>query len=177
MGLFSRKGRDARSAGDDGHVRVDDGPELREPEADNDWSRPLGPRELPLRADHLALRDRCIGELAAAGVDLDDLGSIGAGYDADCAAWLARGGLKRAKPGDQDPFIQRWGVAIGEHLSRATDLRWATVEDPFGTDLGLFAESDHFALVPTNLVSGRLLNGESGWVPGVVGHLVGLRRR
>lgn len=69
------------------------------------------------------------------------------------------------------------GVAIGEHLTRTTDLRWATVEDPFGTDLGLFADSDHFALVPTNLVSGRFLNGECGWVPGVVGHLVGLRQR
>lgn len=79
--------------------------------------------------------------------------------------------------GDQDPVIARWGVAIGEHLARTTDLRWVTVEDPFGTDLGLFAESDYFALVPTNLVSGRFLNGEIGWVPGVVGHLVELRNR
>lgn len=85
--------------------------------------------------------------------------------------------VETREAGEQDPIIARWGVAIGEHLSRTTDLQWATVEDPFGTDLGLFAESDHFALVPTNLVSGRFLNGESGWVPGVVGHLVGLRRR
>lgn len=177
MGLFSRKGRDSTPAGEGGDLRQDPGSDLLEPEADDDWSRPLGPRALPLRADHLALRDRCLSELDTAGVDLDDLGAIGVGYDTDCSSWVAQGGLKRAKPGDQDPFIQRWGVAIGEHLTRTTDLRWATVEDPFGTDLGLFAESDHFALVPTNLVSGRFLNGESGWVPGVVGHLVGLRHR
>lgn len=176
MGLFSRWGRDS-APNADGERQEPAGGGLLEPEADDDWSRPLGPRELPLRADHLALRDRCLSELATAGVDLDDLGAIGVGYDADCAAWVAQGGLKRAKPGDQDPFIQRWGVAIGEHLTRTTDLRWATVEDPFGTDLGLFAESDHFALVPTNLVSGRFLNGECGWVPGVVSHLVGLRQR
>lgn len=109
MGLFSRKGRDSTPAGEEGDLRQDPGSDLLEPEADDDWSRPLGPRALPLRADHLALRDRCLSELATAGVDLDDLGAIGVGYDADCAAWVARGGLKRSKPGDQDPFIQRWG--------------------------------------------------------------------
>ncbi|MBK7272727.1 MAG: DUF3806 domain-containing protein [Actinomycetales bacterium] len=175
MGLFSRRKDDPSedAAPLDG---VGEG-ELIEAEADDDWSRPLGPRELPLRADHRALLDGCLAELAAAGIDLDDIAAIGAGYDAECAAWGARGGLRSAKAGDQDPVIARWGVAIGEHLARTTDLRWVTVEDPFGTDLGLFAESDYFALVPTNLVSGRFLNGEIGWVPGVVGHLVELRNR
>ncbi|HNV13388.1 MAG TPA: DUF3806 domain-containing protein [Dermatophilaceae bacterium] len=175
MGLFSRRKDDPSEdvAPLDG---VGEG-ELIDAEADDDWSRPLGPRELPLRADHRALLDGCLAELEAAGIDLDDIAAIGAGYDAECAAWGARGGLRSAKAGDQDPVIARWGVAIGEHLARTTDLRWVTVEDPFGTDLGLFAESDYFALVPTNLVSGRFLNGEIGWVPGVVGHLVELRNR
>ena len=175
MGLFSRRKEDP--AEDEVLTGGASETDLIDAEADDDWSRPLGPRELPLRPDHRALRDRYLAELAATDVDLDDLAAIGAGYDAECAAWGARGGLRKAKPGEQDPVISRWGVAIGEYLARTTDLRWATVEDPFGTDLGLFAERDFFALVPTNLVSGRFLNGELGWVPGVVGHLVELRSR
>lgn len=175
MGLFSRS-KDGRTEDDPTISGANEG-ESVEAEVDADWSRPLGPRELPLRTDHRALRDGCLADLAAAGIDLDDLAAIGAGYNADCAAWGAHGGLRASKPGEQDPIVARWGVAIGEHLARSTDLHWATVEDPFGTDLGLFAESDYFALVPTNLVSGRFLNGEIGWVPGVVGHLVELRNR
>ena len=61
MGLFSRKGRDSTPAGDEGDPRQDPGSDLLEPEADDDWSRPLGPREdapgiLAVELPQLALR-------------------------------------------------------------------------------------------------------------------------
>ena len=55
MGLFSRRKDDPSE-----DVAPLDGvgeAELIEAEVDDDWSRPLGPRELPLRADHRALLD------------------------------------------------------------------------------------------------------------------------
>lgn len=170
MGLFSRRGaREARGQAD----QHDD----ETPLPDDSDSRPLVPTAVPLRAQDAALRDRCLGELTELGIDLDDLDAIGRGYDSDCSAWAARGGWRR---GEHTPFVERWGVAIGEHLARFTDLRWTTVDDPFGMDLGLMsdaAERDAFAVIPTNLVSGRWLNGQTGWIPGVVGHLVSLRAR
>jgi len=162
MGLFSRRANQ---------------PEDDTPVPDDSGRMPLVPTALPLRDGDAALRDRCLAELASAGVDLGDLEVIGKAHDADLTAWRA---LPERRRDDHAAHIERWGVAIGEHLTRCTDLRWTTVADPFGTDLGLMAGgeaslSDEFALVPTNLVSGRWLNGETGWIPGVVGHLVTLR--
>lgn len=111
-------------------------------------------------------------ELEAEGVDIDDLAALGAGYDAAMSRWL--GVSKRQREG-HELIVERYAVGIGEHLARHTDLSWALVTDAFGTDLGLAGGKDEFVVVPSNLVASRWLNEESGWVPGVVGHLVRLR--
>ena len=162
MGLFSRRAKD---------------PEDDTPIPDDSDLLPLVPTSRPLRPQDREVLDRCRAELAAARVDLDDLAAIGAAHDAELTAWSA---LSARHRDEHAPHVERWGVAVGEYLARHTDLAWTTVADPFGTDLGLMAEGDaalrdDFALIPTNLVSGRWLNGETGWIPGVVGHLVRLR--
>ncbi len=111
-------------------------------------------------------------ELEAEGVDLDDLAALGAGYDAALAGWLRTG--KRQREG-HEVLVERYAVGIGEHLARHTDLSWALVTDALGTDLGLAGGRDEFVVVPSNLVTSRWLNEESGWVPGVVAHLVRIR--
>jgi hypothetical protein len=178
MGLFSRS-RDSAGPADDESV------------PDDSDLLPLVPTSRPLRPQDRELLERGRGQLAATGVDLDDLAAIGAAHDADLAAWAA---LPERRRDDHAAHVDLWGVAVGEYLARHTDLRWTTVADPFGTDLGLMAAGepgesgepgepgtpavrDDFAVIPTNLVSGRWLNGETGWIPGVVGHLVRLRTR
>lgn len=123
-------------------------------------SRRIGEEE----RDHI---DRALGELAAEGVDVDDLASIGAGLDRALDGWLAD------RSGDHDAIVQRYAVAVGEHLHRHTDLAWEVVTDVFGTDLAVAAGD--FVVVPANLVAVRWMRRERGWVPGVVGHLVEVR--
>lgn len=115
---------------------------------------------------------RLLGEVRDAGVDVDDLQAIGRAYDDWLAGWLAQRDSKRE---DHQVLVDRLGVAIGEHLVRHTDVEWGMVTDAFGTDLGVAAAADDFTVVPMNLVAVRWLNRTSGWVPGVVGHLVNLR--
>ena len=105
-------------------------------------------------------------------VDIDDLGALGGAFDAALAGWLEAGRRHRA---GHEVIVERYAVGIGEHLARHTDLSWALVTDPFGTDLAVAGGRDDFVVVPANLVAARWLNQESGWVPGVVGHLVHLR--
>lgn len=114
-------------------------------------------------------------ELEAAGVDVDDLTSIGAGLDAAFLAWEST-----PEPGREphDRIVERFALGIGEHLHRHTDLRWQLVTDAFGTDLAVAdGRRGGFVVVPMNLVAVRWLRREQGWVPGVVGHLVRLRTR
>ncbi|MFZ1287148.1 MAG: DUF3806 domain-containing protein [Candidatus Phosphoribacter sp.] len=171
MGLFSRRSVPGEpTTGGAAQPPLQTEPADKDLVADDTF---VVPRALELRPSDRAERDRALSDLHAAGVDLDSIEAIGAGHDLDCSSWVAAGGLRGG--GDQSDAVTRWGVAIGEWLVRHTDLQWATVSDAFGTDLGLVAETDHFMLVPANLVSGRWLNGQTGWVPGVAGHLARLR--
>ena len=52
---------------------------------------------------------------------------------------------------------------------------WAVVTDVFGTDLGLVAARADTVIVPHNLVGARWMRRETGWIPGVVSHLVRIR--
>jgi hypothetical protein len=113
--------------------------------------------------------------LAADGVDVDDLDSISAGLDAAYRAWES--GPEDARP-DHAAIVERYALGIGEHLDRHTDLDWQVVTDVFGTDLSLTEGfKGSFVVVPHNLVAGRWMRGETGWVPGVVGHIVRRRTR
>ncbi|HEY8307622.1 MAG TPA: DUF3806 domain-containing protein [Lapillicoccus sp.] len=107
-----------------------------------------------------------------AGLDVTDLDALGAAFDGALATWQS------ASKGDRDDerqIVERFAIAIGEHLHRKTDLSWARVTDAFGTDLAVAGGKDDFVVVPGNLVAARWMNAESGWVPGVVGHLVRVR--
>ena len=73
--------------------------------------------------------------------------------------------------------METYAVAIGEHLARHSAREWAIVTDVFGTDLGLVAARADTVVVPHNLVGARWMRGETGWVPGVVSHLVSIRPR
>lgn len=108
--------------------------------------------------------------LAARGVDVDDLDAIGAAYDLAFAEAHAGGG-------DSATVVETFGIAIGEYLTRHSARAWAVVTDVFGTDLGVVAARADTVVVPHNLVSARWMRGETGWVPAVVRHLVGLHPR
>lgn len=162
MGLFSRKDRSAVGTAEEPDVVAD------EPVDET----PVQPVVSGLGTEE---RERIAGALAAleaAGVDLDDLEAIGRAVDDALAGWLAQPDATRPDPHD---LIDRLGIGIGEHLVRRTDLRWSVVTDAFGTDLAVQEGRGGFVVVPMNLVAMRWLKRESGWVPGVVGHLVALR--
>jgi hypothetical protein len=109
--------------------------------------------------------------LAERGVDVDDLSSIGAAYDASCAA------QKAGDRGEAHEACELIGIAIGEHLHRHSTLKWAIVTDTFGTDLGLAAARSETVVVPHNLVSARWMRRETGWIPRVVEHLLRINAR
>jgi hypothetical protein len=135
--------------------------------------------ELPLRPEIERPGDAEWARLAAgrksveaAGLDPDDLDALGAAYDAAAAAW--KDGRKSERE-DEREIVERFAIAIGEHLHRHTDLGWSRVTDAFGTDLAVAGGKDDFVVVPGNLVAARWMNGETGWLPGVVSHLVRVR--
>lgn len=113
-----------------------------------------------------------LASLEAAGVDIDDLTSLGTAYDSARVAWEGESPAGREDSGE---VVERFALGIGEHLNRHTDLTWSIVTDGFGTDLGLMGRRDDTVVVPHNLVGARWLNGERGWIPGVVAHLVRTR--
>lgn len=129
---------------------------------------PLKPESRRLEPQEREWIDSVLAELQVEGVDVDDLASIGAGFDRALLAWTSSGG-------DHAAIVQRYAIAVGEHLHRHTDLAWEVATDVFGTDLAVVAGD--FVVVPANLVAVRWMRRETGWIPKVVGHLVTLRSR
>lgn len=143
------------------------GPLVSDPEA------PVRPVEAALGEAERTRIATALSELSEAGVDVDDLHSLGKGLDEAFAAWEA---LPESQRTGHEQVVERFALGIGEHLHRHTDLRWAVVTDAFGTDLAVSGSGrKEFVVVPTNLVAVRWLGRERGWVPGVVGHIVQLR--
>jgi hypothetical protein len=145
-----------------GATLVDDGESLR-------------PVVAAIGEDERARIAAALDALAAEGVDVDDLDSLSAGLDAAYRAW------ERSPEGsrpDHAAVVERYALGIGEHLDRHTDLDWQVVTDVFGTDLALTEGfKGTFVVVPHNLVAGRWMRGETGWIPAVVGHIVRRRNR
>ena len=135
--------------------------------------------ELPLRPlierpgdEEWARLGRGRAALEKADLDPNDLEALGAAYDHALTAWQAAGKGERE---DEREIVERFAIGIGEHLHRSTDLTWSRVTDAFGTDLAVAGGKDDFVVVPSNLVAARWMNAETGWIPGVVGHLVRVR--
>ena len=125
----------------------------------------LGPEEQQRLANGRAAVEK-------AGLDVTDLGALGAAFDEALATWQS---ASKGERDDERQIVERFAIAIGEHLHRKTDLSWSRVTDAFGTDLAVAGGKDDFVVVPGNLVAARWMNAETGWVPGVVGHLVRVR--
>jgi hypothetical protein len=173
MGLFSRKGKDDTGAPTDAAPGGDetDGADPADDGSGADFTgRPVAQ---PLGDEERARIAAALEHAAAEGVDVDDLASIGAHYDAAFRGWSDAGGSGEGP----DVIVETYAVAIGEHLARHSAREWAIVTDVFGTDLGLVAARADTVVVPHNLVGARWMRGETGWVPGVVSHLVGIRPR
>ncbi len=137
-----------------------------------DPPRPLHPVDVGLTEadrEHLAAT---LAGLAHDGVDVNHLDALSAAYDRASQAWWAL--PERRRRSESSP-VHRFAVGIGEYLARHTDLKWTRVSDSLGVDLGLMAARDGFAVIPANLVTARFLNRETGWIPGVVGHIVRVR--
>ena len=132
---------------------------------------PLTPETRRIGEEERTRIDAGLAAVQADGVDVDDLASISAGLDRELAAWLAAKG----SDGHHHEVVERYAVAVGEHLHRHTDLAWEVVTDVFGTDLAVCAGD--FVVVPSNLVAVRWMRRERGWVPQVVGHIVEVRSR
>ncbi|MFX0537554.1 DUF3806 domain-containing protein [Ornithinimicrobium sp. Y1847] len=168
MGLFDKVRSSLSRGEDDNAPRPERLNTLPEPEA------PVG--DLPLKPEIQRIgeseRERIAAGIAALeedGVDIDDLASLGAGYDRALARWID------GPEGDHGLIVDRIAMGVGEHLARHTDLAWEIVTDVFGTDLAVTAGD--FVVVPNNLVAVRWMRRETGWVVPVVGHLVTLRNR
>lgn len=166
MGLFSRRksepepdvaldgdSGDGEPSGDDGDV-VDDG-------------RPQRPENAPIGEAEQARIDAALTRMADAGWDVDDLESIATAYD---RAFTAE---PPSSPG-RDDVVEVVGLAIGEHLVRHGRMDWRIITDVFGSDLGVVARRRDLSVIPTTIVATRWINGQRGWIPGVVGHLVRL---
>lgn len=135
--------------------------------------------ELPLRPlierpgeEEWARLGRGRAALDKAGLDPNDLEALGAAYDEALTTWQA---ARKGEREDEREIVERFAIGIGEHLHRSTDLSWSRVTDAFGTDLAVAGGKDDFVVVPGNLVAARWMNAETGWIPGVVGHLVRVR--
>jgi hypothetical protein len=163
MGLFSRKDKDAAALEVEPDLTGDD--DLVADLPDRPVARPLDDAE---RARFAAAHEAASAE----GVDVDDLESIGSHYDE--AFRRASDDTGAVSP---DAVVETYAIAIGEHLARHSAREWAVVTDVFGTDLGLVAARADTVIVPHNLVGARWMRRETGWVPGVVSHLVSIRPR
>jgi hypothetical protein len=163
MGLFSRRHNDE-------DVEPTAEATTREPApADDvvDDGRPERPDSEPIGEQERARIDAALTRMSDAGWDVDDLQSIATAYD------QAFGSEATASPG-RDDVVEVVGLAIGEHLVRHGRMDWKLVTDAFGTDLGVVARRRDVSIIPTTIVATRWINGERGWIPGVVGHLVRL---
>ncbi|MGO4600105.1 DUF3806 domain-containing protein [Terrabacter sp. 2RAF25] len=171
MGLFSRKDKsDVESSSDPTQAADAD-----EPGDESVAFDPAGrPVTGPLGEVERARLDAALAHAAQVGVDVDSLASIGEHYDDAYRRWAASNG----GDGDgSDVIVDTFATAIGEHLARHSAREWAVVTDVFGTDVGLVAARADTVVVPHNLVGARWMRGETGWIPGVVSHLVRIRPR
>lgn len=173
MGLFSRKGKDDSAAPTDVTDGVVDGSDDGDASDGDEAGHTGRPVAAPLGDAERSRIEAALQHASAEGVDVDDVASIGAHFDTAYRRWSAEGGSGEGP----DVIVETYAVAIGEHLARHSARDWAIVTDVFGTDLGLVAARADTVVVPHNLVGARWMRGETGWIPGVVSHLVQLRPR
>lgn len=103
-----------------------------------------------------------LGDAQAAGVDIDDLESIGRTYDDYVDEVLLIPADDRPDP---TPRLTMIAMAMGEYLHRNSDLQWRVVEDGQGTDLALSSADDLGVLYPIDPVAQAWSQRQRGWIP------------
>ena len=101
------------------------------------------------------------------GIDPADLETVVAAYDR---------ALARHDGEDASGVVDLLGTAIGDHLVATAGYRWVVSTDPFGTDLAVEPPRRGIPVVTRMLVAVRWMARETGWIPGVVGHLARIGR-
>ncbi|GGB41333.1 hypothetical protein GCM10011492_35310 [Flexivirga endophytica] len=103
-----------------------------------------------------------LGDAQAAGIDVDDLESIGTAYDAYVHEVLLTPAADRVDP---TPTLTMIAMAMGEYLQRNSGLQWRVVEDGEGADLALSSADDLGVLYPIDPIAQAWEQRQRGWLP------------
>lgn len=125
----------------------------------NDKSTP-GPELSALAPGERSWIDGCLERVAELGCDIDDLEQVRSLYERSVAEWHAR------EPGhrkDPSATINLIGAAFGEHLVRATPLRWVVATDEYGvSELAVNDAPTKTLVYPATEVAKAWVAGDSG---------------
>ena len=103
-----------------------------------------------------------LGDAQAAGVDVDDIDSIGAAYDDYVHDVLLTPAAERVDP---TPTLTMIAMAMGEYLRRNSSLQWRVAGDSQGSDLALASADDLGVLYPIDPVAQAWEQRQRGWLP------------
>ncbi|MBB2891112.1 DUF3806 domain-containing protein [Flexivirga oryzae] len=103
-----------------------------------------------------------LGDARAAGIDVDDIDSIGSAYDDYVHEVLLTPADDRPDP---TPKLTMIAMAMGEYLQRNTSLQWRVAGDDQGTDLALASADDLGVLYPIDPVAQAWSQRQRGWIP------------
>jgi hypothetical protein len=73
---------------------------------------------------------------------------------------------------DPNHIINAVGIAIGEHLVAALDLRWVVASDDYGTELAVHGEPGSVIVYPANLVAKRFESRTARFIAPLVRQMV-----
>ena len=152
----------------------DDGPQAPDEEArptDGEVVDGVAPLE-EIGVRRLTAEEEQALEAARAGyaehdIDPVDLETVVAAYDR---------ALEQHDAEDASAVVDLLGTAIGDHLVATAGYRWVVSTDPFGTDLAVEPPRRGIPVVTRMLVAVRWMARETGWIPGVIGHLARMGR-
>lgn len=116
---------------------------------------PLGPPESEWLHAHL---DAAV----EAGVDVDDVQTIGALFVAERAAWWA---APEAERPDANTAVNVVGIAFGEYVRRSYGLEWVVAVTDDGSEPALRRPAHDVLLYPVHLVAQKWTARSSGTIP------------
>lgn len=122
-----------------------------------------------LGPDEQRILEAWLSDAAQQGIDVDDVPSISAAFDAFVERMVA---AKASERGDPTEFCTMIGFALGENLQRRTSLEWRVVTDENGTDLALATATEDAVLFPVDPVAAAWEVAEVGWMPQWVENLL-----
>lgn len=103
-----------------------------------------------------------LGDAQAAGVDVEDVESIGKAYDDYVHEVLLTPAADRVDPTATLTMI---AMAMGEYLQRNSSLQWRVAGDNQGSDLALASADDLGVLYPIDPVAQAWEQRQRGWLP------------